>query len=131
MLVGVALLPGCSGGGGPDVSGLSPTWNNVYGSVISKRCLPCHASSVGATQGLLNMGSKATAYANLVGVASKGSACAGQATRVVAGDASSSLLYLKLGNPPCGSRMPLGMASLSSSEKNLIKKWIDGGAKND
>ena len=71
-----------------------------------------------------------TAFTNLVGAATGGSACSGK-TRVVAGDSAQSVLYDKVtgGGNLCGSRMPLGGAALPQNLVDLVKAWIDGGAK--
>jgi hypothetical protein len=54
---------------------LLPTFTNVYSSIIGARCVGCHKpGSSGVTTGMLDMSSQATAYANLVGVASDGGA---------------------------------------------------------
>jgi hypothetical protein len=133
LAAATALLAACSSGNsGNDVSGLSPTWTNVYSAVVAKRCLPCHATSTGVSLGKLDLSSKDKAYANLLNVAAQGSACAGQGTLVVPGQAGSSLLYQKVGSsPPCGLTMPFQVAPLSGSEKSLIKDWINGGATNN
>ncbi len=53
--------------------------------------------------------------------------------RVVPGDSSASLLFLKVSSnpPPVGSRMPLGGAPLSDADIALIRDWIDQGAANN
>jgi hypothetical protein len=93
-------------------SGSVPTFTQVYTTVLTANgCTTCHA---GATpSGELDMSSQATAYADLVGVAAttpsgETPACSGD--RVVAGSASTSLLYLKVSEatPPCGAQMPFG-----------------------
>jgi len=133
LAVATTLLAACSSSSsGTDVSGLAPTWTNVYSAVVAKKCLPCHATSTGVSLGKLDLSAKDKAYANLLNVAAQGSSCAGQGTLVVPGQASSSLFYQKVGSsPPCGLTMPFQLAPLSGSEKNLIKEWIDGGAKNN
>lgn len=52
---------------------------------------------------------------------------------VVPGDASSSLLFLKVSTdaPPIGDRMPLDANPLSETEIALIRDWIDRGALNN
>lgn len=111
------------------MSNLQPTWGNVYSAVLAKRCLPCHATLTGVSLGKLDLSSKAKAYANLVNVPASGSACTGKGTRVVPGQASSSLLYTKTSSsPPCGLQMPFQIGPLSSSQRNLIKDWINAGA---
>ena len=48
---------------------------------------------------------------------------------VVAGNASSSNLYLKTTtNPPFNARMPLTGGFLSTTQQNLIRDWINQGA---
>lgn len=51
---------------------------------------------------------------------------------IVSGNASTSLLMEKLSpNPSFGSRMPKGESYLSDSLINIIRVWIDGGAKDN
>ncbi len=51
---------------------------------------------------------------------------------VVAGNASSSNLYLKTTtNPPFNARMPLTGGFLSTTQQNLIRDWINQGALNN
>lgn len=140
-----AALTGCSSsnsgpsgstqndGGG---SGSTPTFTEVYSQIISNSsvgCLNCHVpGQIGVTDGTLDMSSQATAYTNLVGVAAGGSGCKGDGTRVVAGDAATSLLYMKVaGTQTCGSRMPLDGTPLSQAQITEIQDWIAGGALND
>jgi hypothetical protein len=54
-------------------------------------------------------------------------------TIVVPGDSASSLLFLKISSdsPPVGDRMPLGGPPLSQSRIDLIRDWIDQGARNN
>jgi hypothetical protein len=94
----------------------------------------CHAG--GANSGGLDLGTQASAYANLVGVKSvtaKGDTTMCPGDRVVAGNASMSLLYAKVSEavPPCGAEMPLGGPYLGKADLTLIETWINDGAKND
>src|SRR5262245_24349187 len=73
-----------------------PTWTRVYAEVISQKCVPCHATDVGASRGGLDMSSKSTAYANLVNAPSEGEACTEGGTRVQPGNADDSIMYLKV-----------------------------------
>lgn len=112
------------------------TWTQVYTTIISQKCTPCHttANGGGITIGKLDMTSQATAYMNLVNAPAAGDACSGQGTRVTPGDAASSLLYKKIepGQPaPCGAKMPLGGAELSQDEAATIESWIQAGAAED
>jgi hypothetical protein len=138
------LLIACSGYGSgysygygnpqPSPTPVGNTWTDVYASVISQRCAPCHttAGGIGVSSGHLDMTSQAAAYANLVNVAAAGSACAGKGVRVMPGAASSSVLYLKVAAPvPCGGQMPLGGAPLPQSDVAAIGGWINAGAGNN
>ena len=94
------------------------------------------------------MSTQATAYANLVGVASAGTGAgtsgitcvAAALTRVIAGNSAGSLLYnkvaSKLANVLAAVRLadadsPAAAASLTQAQVDLIAGWIDGGALND
>lgn len=120
--------PGDTGGG--DTMLPAATFSQVWGTIIEPKCRSCHS---GATPtGMLNMGSKANAYTNLVGKAAAGAACATKGTRVVAGNAATSILYQKVTTPTCGVRMPAGGApALSTVETDRIKSWINAGALNN
>jgi hypothetical protein len=116
-------------------SGVAPTFTNVY-AVITARCTPCHTTptGIGVVQGGLDMTSRATALANLVGKPAAGIACAGKGTRVTPGQPDASIFYLKvsLDDPsPCGSKMPLTGGPLAKSETDLFEAWITAGAKDD
>jgi hypothetical protein len=113
----------------------SPTFTQVYTTVIAVRCMPCHTTptGIGVTMGLLDMTSAAAAYTNLVNKPAAGAACSGRGTRVVAGMPDMSIMFLKvsLDDPaPCGAKMPLGGA-LTRTEADLIENWILGGASNN
>jgi hypothetical protein len=126
---------------------LTPTFTNVYSSIISARCTGCHRpTGSGVNVGLLDLSTQAAAYTNLVGVAAQGTSagtsgitCASTSlVRVAPNDASSSLLFTKVHSKlvgalaPCGSPMPPGSsASLTAAQVDLIGAWINGGALND
>jgi hypothetical protein len=114
----------------------SPTWTNVYTTVVANRCAPCHTTSsgIGVAQGMLDMTSQTTAYQNLVNAPAAGLACTGQGVRVTPGDPDASVMYLKvsLDDPsPCGSKMPLNGPPLSQADADLIENWIKNGANDD
>jgi hypothetical protein len=115
----------------PAADGAAPpakvTFTEVYDQVLNGSCLSCHTGFIGQFDGL-DMSTKATAYANTVNKSS--SRCASE-TLVVPGHAESSLLYLKVTSPPCGSLMPQNAPALPQSSLDLIKTWIDEGAPND
>jgi hypothetical protein len=108
-----------------DASGV--TFTEVYSTVLQS-CKSCHAGLLAQFIGL-DMGTQASAYKNVVGVHGTGS-CSGQ-TLVERGSATTSLLYEKLTNPPCGSMMPQNSPPLPQASIDLVKSWIDEGAPND
>jgi uncharacterized membrane protein len=89
----------------------SPTYNKDVKPILDSKCVGCH-SQFSSYNGVVN------------GVGS--GYCSGR-RYVVPGDPNSSLIYLKITNPPCGSKMPPG-GSLSEDEIDTIKNWILGGA---
>jgi hypothetical protein len=51
---------------------------------------------------------------------------------VIPGDAENSILIQKVGTaPPFGSRMPVGGVALSSADVDLLRRWINQGARNN
>lgn len=110
------------------------TFTEVYEKVVAPVCRPCHATDIGVSQGLLDMSTQSTAYANLVSVPAAGERCAGLGTRVVPGEPDSSIMYLKISTDdpsPCGEKMPYRRPSLTQDQADLIEHWIEAGAKND
>ncbi len=125
---------GCSGSppAAPAAASGPPTFTNVYTNIIETNgCTACHNGSTLA--GNLDMSTQSTAYKNLVGVAASGPSCGGMGrTRVVAGDASTSLLYEKvMPNPLCGAQMPKDEAEIALGDQTLLQEWIDAKAPND
>jgi hypothetical protein len=133
---------------------LTPTFTNVYASIISSHCTSCHQPGKGGvTTGMLDMSTQGLAYADLVGVAAAGvgagasgvlcsslgvNADAGpQLLRVVPGDSADSLIYEKVNakvvgvNAPCGNSMPSSGVALTPDQVALIAAWINAGAPND
>ena len=95
--------------------------NNIQ-PIFNAACVNCHGGNGGL---FLNQGS---AYNNLVNVISQGYS---PTRRVKPGDPNHSVLYGKVFNTgQYGQQMPPG-GGLSSSAKNLIKKWIEQGARNN
>jgi hypothetical protein len=118
-----------------DAAPLSPTFTNVYDSVLNKKCTRCHGDTHSTG---LAMGTKAAAHTNLVGKAAGAggtSACgtAGGETRVVANNPTGSLLIKKIDHVAgvCGSPMPLGDDKMDAASIKLITDWIAAGAPND
>jgi hypothetical protein len=102
----------------------------VYGEILSPNCaLPfCH----GGAGDYLQLATADMGYASLVGAHAQGPDCAPTGLeRVNPGHPDQSLLFLKITNPPCGSRMPLlygysGM--LTDRQIDQIGQWIACGA---
>jgi hypothetical protein len=108
------------------------TFTEIYVTILQPSCSVCHKpGGIGAFQ---DFSSQSSAYTALVGVKASGPSCGSSGeTRVVAGNASQSLLFQKVSeaNPPCGSQMPLGGPPLSSVQMTSIEEWINAGALND
>jgi hypothetical protein len=108
------------------------TFTEIYVTILQPTCSECHKpGGIGAFQ---DFSSHASAYTALVGVKASGPSCGSSGeTRVVAGNASQSLLFQKISeaNPPCGAPMPLGGPPLSSAQTTLVEDWINAGALND
>jgi hypothetical protein len=105
------------------------TFSQVYSTILAPTCSSCHGNDAP----MMSFASKATAYADLVGVKSQGSGCKNSGeTRVVAGSSATSLLSMKVaGTETCGVRMPKARTPLTATNIALIRSWIDQGAMND
>ena len=130
----VLMLFGCQPGSGeflvevPDQN-TSPIeegdlLTNIQQNIFTPICAQCHIGSQ-APLGL-RLDSVEEAFLNLVNVPAVGNSAF---DRVEPFDPENSFLMLKiLGDPIAGQRMPLGMASLSNEEIELIRLWIAQGA---
>jgi len=124
----------------PDITGptpnLVPTFSSIQSEIFSSgdssgraACTQCH-NAVGRLFNGLDL-SPQVAYANLVGVASRGKV---GAVRVIPGDPENSYLIHKLEGRPgiTGVRMPQnGPPYLTDGQILVIKRWIELGAPND
>lgn len=109
---------------GPVISG-DISFSKDIQPIFTSNCIGCHFgdSPVGSTN--LEDGKS---YTNIVDVISFGYA---PALRVKPSSADSSVLWNKdAGTGTYGMQMPPG-GSLQQSEMDIIKKWIDQGAKNN
>ncbi len=117
---------------------LQPTLSSIQREIFDttdssgrQACTQCHTDAGGRTPtGGLNLRSE-VAYANLVGVASRGKP---GATRVIPGDPENSYLLHKLGGRGdiVGVRMPRGNGPfLLQGQMLVIRRWIELGARND
>jgi hypothetical protein len=96
--------------------------------VLLRRCTGCHVNRRQAGLSFKNE----LAYAQLVDAEAQGRECKDRGwKRVVPGAPAHSLLYVKItgGDRLCGSPMPQSGESLSNEEKDLIRKWIEAGAR--
>jgi hypothetical protein len=115
---------------------LVPTFSSIQNEIFNNSdssgraaCTQCH-NAVGQLFNGLNL-SPAVAYANLVGVGSRGKP---GAIRVIAGDPENSYLIHKLEGRPgiVGLRMPfIGPPYLTDGQILVIRRWIELGARND
>lgn len=122
------------GGGGNGGDGrvvkASPSFGADIQEIFNRRgCTASQCHGVSPGQASLNL-SAGAAYGDLVNVPSSQDA---SWIRVVPGDASASLLYLKVSqaNPPVGARMPQGLSPLDTIDQHNIRNWIDAGASNN
>lgn len=97
--------------------------------IFKSRCVICHMP--GSEQAGLALHPNG-GYANLIDVKSTESTL----MRVAPGSAEKSYLYRKLLGTHAaaggsGERMPFGDASLSDTQLDAIRRWIESGARND
>ena len=118
---------------GADGGAAPATYSAVWDEILNPTCaLPfCHAGS----GDYLQLSSKAVGYASLVNAPAAGPDCGSTGLlRVDPGHPETSLLYLKITSPPCGSKMPIQYGppmSLSARQVAQIHDWIAAGAAND
>ena len=139
--IGAAVAAGCderlSDIAGPSPN-LQPTFSSIQHEIFETTdasgraaCTQCHTDSGGRTpSGGLNLRHD-VAYANLVGIASRGKA---GAVRVIPGNADNSYIVHKLAGSGdiVGERMPrTGGPYLTEGQITIVKRWIETGAKSD
>jgi uncharacterized membrane protein len=106
---------------------------DVYERVMRVRCISCHSDAPSFGGLAFFPGGATFAYGNLVSVpagAEPAYQCKDSGLmRVKPGDPEHSLLYLKLTNPPCGSKMPPAAFTQATQEQvELVRQWIMDGA---
>lgn len=107
----------------------APTFYAVYYEILSPTCSSefCHLNP-----GFFGLATPELAYRTLVGAKASSAACKPTGLSLIApGIPDQSLVYLKLGNPPCGKRMPLGFATftpLDPRKVEQLRQWILRGA---
>src|SRR5947209_3772943 len=131
VALGIAAV-GCGGGRTIGAAGtvVTPTgvdFKTQIQPIFTRNCAlsGCHATDSASGGMILDAGQS---YAHLVNVASSEVA---PDKRVVPGNSAASYIIEKLTHtaPRSGDRMPLGGDPLPDDQINLIKTWIDEGAK--
>ncbi|HUG63730.1 MAG TPA: carboxypeptidase-like regulatory domain-containing protein [Gaiellaceae bacterium] len=124
----VLALAGC--GGGDDTAVRDVPYSDVQSVFDEYGCVGCHPG-VNASLDLR----AEVSYDNLVGIEAL---LDPTLYRVVAGDPSTSFLYLKLGGDPVaadipgiGTRMPPRAPPIAEEDLATVRDWILGGAKNE
>jgi hypothetical protein len=125
------------------------SFTRVYSEVIKPQCSNdfCHFNGVSIRYSALDLSSKARSYWSLVGQPCMGPACSQSGMRVAPGHPDNSIFYQKLSpSPPCGVQMPADTTmfstngtselrfsgtAVSDEQQQLIRDWIEEGAKND
>ena len=126
LIIGVVfwgfVMGGCKQDQGPiedDSDNGNVSYDQVQ-AIFDQYCISCHPSS-----GNLDL-RRGQSYNQLVNVPASGY----QGLRVSPGHSDQSVLFGKIdGSGRYGSNMPLG-GSLSQQQIDLIKDWIDQGARN-
>jgi hypothetical protein len=108
----------------------APTYSAVWNEILLHDCALefCH----GGSADYLQLSSEAIGFQSLVGAPAEGPLCSKTGLlRVDPFHPETSLMYLKITTPPCGSKMPLGYGApvvLDSRELDQIRAWIACGA---
>jgi hypothetical protein len=120
MLFVALLLVGCgSQPAAPAAPKAEVTFAKDVQPILSQTCMPCHAGGKDA-RGSYDL----TSYAGVMGNGLD------SIPDVIPGNADSSFLYLRV-NGVLKPQMPKERPPLSAAQLATIKKWIDGGAKNN
>jgi len=123
---------GCSssksdGGDGGDTVKPNPSFANDIQPIFSSSCALSSCHNSGSAQAGLNL-TQGQAYANLVNV---NSTQVPGLMRVLPSDADNSYIVIKLeGRQTVGGRMPLS-GSITNTQLQNIKNWINNGAQNN
>jgi hypothetical protein len=136
LLVLGFTLSSCGGGGGgggstsTDTTTTTTSVNVSFSSsiqpIFNNRCITnCHVSGGSSSFLPLNSG---VSRANLVNQSSTRS---GGGTLVIPGDAANSILYKRINGTSAGIQMPQNGSPLSQDDQQLIRVWIDEGAKDN
>jgi hypothetical protein len=127
----VLLLPvvACGGSTAP-----APTLSEIERAIFVPRCNTAGCHDVTGKAGSLDL-TPGTAYGQLVGVPARNVGALDEGlVRVVAGRSDESFLVRKLESHlpvAYGVRMPIGGEPLTTAEVELVRAWVDAGAKDD
>ncbi len=130
LLTTIAMLTGCGSDGGSGPTGgvsADPSFAGEIQPIFTSRCASqaCHGASEQAGLKL----TAGDAREELVDVASTSEPAF---LRVATGDADTSYVVIRLdGNQNVGGRMPQGGQPLGADDIQLIRNWIDQGAKDN
>ncbi len=121
FILTLSYFPGCANSAEPDNRGINGAGEqsfrqDVLPILTANGCTGCHGGNGGLT------------------VTSVGALLAGgdHGPAIVPGNADSSILVRKLFSPPpFGSRMPLGGAALSDATIDVLRTWINEGARDN
>ena len=108
----------------------APTYDAVYCEILGPSCAFafCH----GGAGDYLQLGTPEVGYGSLVNARAEGPSCAPTGLkRVSPGHPYDSLMFQKITDPPCGSRMPLSYGfggELTRAQVDQIGQWITCGA---
>ena len=130
LLTAVAVLAGCRGDcptGPAGAVSTDPSFAGEIQPIFTSSCASqaCHGAAEWA-------GLKLTAGSARTELVDVPSTSEPTFLRVAPGDADTSYVVIKLdGNQNIGGRMPLGGQPLGADDIQLMRNWIDGGAKDN
>ncbi len=131
LLVALLLAAGCEHADPLEADPNDATLTSVQATVFNTSCAVSGCHLGGTSPFGLDL-SDGQAFGTLVGVASRE---VPGLLRVEAGNATDSYLFIKIsGGSRIASgtaRMPLGRAPLSDEQIDLVRRWIDAGARDD
>ena len=125
---------GCADSAGGEPPGtFTEVFETLFPSTTNARCDFCHSMPASdISNGNLSTGTdQASAYAALFEGVSTSSRCGGKPLVVPYHPEDSLLLDKLAANPTCGDRMPLGGMALSEGDIEVVRSWIEVGAKDD